>query len=119
MTFTICRAFSMGMPCCMVIFCFTVPPAAGSTAPYVNPLRETPRFTKFNPAGNDVLIESRVPAAALRELTEMGHEVAVRREYTQEMGRGQAILHDSESGTNYAASDPRADGAATPEPIVS
>ena len=79
---------------------------------------ETPRFTKFNPAGNDVLIESRVPAAALRELTEMGHEVAVRREYTQEMGRGQAILHDSETGTNYAASDPRADGAAMPEPIV-
>jgi gamma-glutamyltranspeptidase/glutathione hydrolase len=79
---------------------------------------ETPRFTKFNPAGNDVLIESRVPASALRELTEMGHEVAVRREYTQEMGRGQAILHDSETETNYAASDPRADGAATPEPIV-
>jgi len=79
---------------------------------------ETPRFTKFNPAGNDVLIESRVPAAALKELTEMGHEVAVCREYTQEMGRGQAILHDSETGTNYAASDPRADGAATPEPIV-
>jgi gamma-glutamyltranspeptidase/glutathione hydrolase len=48
----------------------------------------------------------------------MGHEVAVRREYTQEMGRGQAILHDSETGTNYAASDPRADGSATPEPIV-
>lgn len=79
---------------------------------------ETPRFTKFNPAGNDVLIESRVAAAALRELTEMGHDVAVRREYTQEMGRGQAILHDSETGTNYAASDPRADGAAIPEPIV-
>jgi gamma-glutamyltranspeptidase/glutathione hydrolase len=54
----------------------------------------------------------------LKELTEMGHEVAVCREYTQEMGRGQAILHDSETGTNYAASDPRADGAATPEPIV-
>jgi gamma-glutamyltranspeptidase/glutathione hydrolase len=34
------------------------------------------------------------------------------------MGRGQAILHDSKTGTNYAASDPRADGAAVPEPIV-
>src|SRR5438270_883308 len=75
---------------------------------------ETPRFTKFNPSGCDVLIESRVPAEALRELNDMGHEVAVRREYTQEMGRGQAILHDAETGTNYAASDPRADGAATP-----
>jgi gamma-glutamyltranspeptidase / glutathione hydrolase len=79
---------------------------------------ESPRFTKSGPAGCDVLIESRVPAATLGKLTAMGHEVQVRREYTQEMGRGQAILHDSKTGTNYAASDPRADGAATPEPIV-
>jgi gamma-glutamyltranspeptidase / glutathione hydrolase len=41
----------------------------------------------------------------------------LRREYSQEMGRGQAILHDAGSGTNYAASDPRSDGAAMPEPI--
>jgi gamma-glutamyltranspeptidase/glutathione hydrolase len=34
------------------------------------------------------------------------------------MGRGQAIAHDSKTGVNYAASDPRADGAAVPEPIV-
>ena len=79
---------------------------------------ESPRFTKFGPDGCDVLIEARVPEATLRELAALGHEVAVRREYTQEMGRGQAILHDSKTGTNYAASDPRADGAATPEPIV-
>jgi gamma-glutamyltranspeptidase / glutathione hydrolase len=79
---------------------------------------ESPRFTKSGPAGCDVLIESRVPEATLRQLTEMGHEIAVRPEYTQEMGRGQAILHDSKTGTNYAASDPRADGAATPEPIA-
>ena len=79
---------------------------------------ESPRFTKSSPAGCDVLIESRVSEATLQQLTAMGHEVAVRREYTQEMGRGQAILHDSKTGTNYAASDPRADGAAIPEPIA-
>ena len=79
---------------------------------------ESPRFTKTGPAGCDVLIESRVPEATLRELRAMGHEIEAGREYTQEMGRGQAILHDSKTGTNYAASDPRADGAATPEPIV-
>jgi gamma-glutamyltranspeptidase/glutathione hydrolase len=78
---------------------------------------ESPRFTKSGPVGCDVLIESRVPAATLDELTAMGHEVQVRRQYTQEMGRGQAILHISKTGTNYAASDPRADGAAVPEPI--
>ena len=78
---------------------------------------EAPRFTKRNSTGCDVSIESRVPAGTLQQLSERGHQVAIRREYTQEMGRGQAILHDSKTGMNYAASDPRADGAATPEPV--
>jgi gamma-glutamyltranspeptidase/glutathione hydrolase len=78
---------------------------------------ESPRFTKFSATGCDVLIESRVPAATLERLSAMGHELFVRREYTQEMGRGQAVMRDSTTGVNYAASDPRADGAATPEPI--
>jgi gamma-glutamyltranspeptidase/glutathione hydrolase len=78
---------------------------------------EAPRFTKRSASGCDVSIESRVPGATLQQLSERGHEIRIRREYTQEMGRGQAILHDSRTGTNYAASDPRADGAASPEPI--
>ena len=79
---------------------------------------EAPRFTKKNSGGCDVSIEDRVAAATLQQLSERGHEIRIRREYTQEMGRGQAILHDSRTGTNYAASDPRADGEAIPEPIV-
>jgi gamma-glutamyltranspeptidase / glutathione hydrolase len=78
---------------------------------------EAPRFTKRTSTGCDVWIESRVPADNLGELSARGHEVSIRRAYTQEMGRGQAILHDSNTGTNYAASDPRADGAAIPEPL--
>ena len=78
---------------------------------------EAPRFTKRNATGCDVSIELRVPAGTLQQLSERGHQIAIRREYTQEMGRGQAILHNSKTGTNYAASDPRADGAAIPEPI--
>jgi len=78
---------------------------------------EAPRFTKRNSTGCVVSIEVRVPAATLQQLSERGHQIAIRREYTQEMGRGQAILHDSKTGVNYAASDPRADGAAVPEPI--
>jgi len=35
------------------------------------------------------------------------------------MGRGQAVMHDAKSGMNYAASDPRADGMAEPEPLNS
>lgn len=79
---------------------------------------EAPRFTKRTVGGNDVWIESRVPAEVLQQLLERGHDVSVRAPYTQEMGRGQAILHDSQTGLNYAASDPRADGAAIPEPII-
>jgi gamma-glutamyltranspeptidase/glutathione hydrolase len=31
------------------------------------------------------------------------------------MGRGQAVLHNSATGINFGASDPRTDGAAIPE----
>ena len=79
---------------------------------------ESPRFTKRTANGCDVAIESRVPPTTFEQLSERGHQIAIRRPYTQEMGRGQAILHDSKTGINYAASDPRADGAAVPEPIV-
>jgi gamma-glutamyltranspeptidase / glutathione hydrolase len=78
---------------------------------------EAPRFTKKTSTGCDVSIESRVPLQTLQQLSERGHQIAIRKEYTQEMGRGQAIAHNSKTKTNYAASDPRADGAATPEPI--
>ena len=79
---------------------------------------EFPRFTKATANGNDVSIEARVPAGTLQQLSERGHQIAIQREYSQVMGRGQAILHDSKTGLNYGASDPRADGAATPEPLV-
>jgi gamma-glutamyltranspeptidase / glutathione hydrolase len=78
---------------------------------------EAPRFTKLNAAGCDVSIEMRVPAQTLQQLSERGHQIKIWRKYTQEMGRGQAIIHDSRTGVNYAASDPRADGSAVPEPI--
>jgi gamma-glutamyltranspeptidase / glutathione hydrolase len=58
-----------------------------------------------------------VPLASLQKLSEWGHEMRIRRGYTLEMGRGQAILHDSKTGVNYAGSDPRTDGAAAPEPV--
>jgi gamma-glutamyltranspeptidase/glutathione hydrolase len=79
---------------------------------------ESPRFFKSSANGCQVSIEGRVPSTTIKQLTEWGHEVAVRREYTQEMGRGQAILHNSKTGTNFAASDPRADGEAIPEPLM-
>jgi gamma-glutamyltranspeptidase/glutathione hydrolase len=79
---------------------------------------ESPRFAKNNANGCDVSIEARVPAATLQLLPKLGHVVRVSSEYLETMGRGQAILHDSATGMNYAASDPRADGAAIPEPVL-
>jgi gamma-glutamyltranspeptidase/glutathione hydrolase len=63
-------------------------------------------------------IESRVPMASLQSLFEWGHILKVHREYDALMGRGQAILHNSKTRINYAASDPRGDGSAEPEPLV-
>ncbi len=78
---------------------------------------EAPRFAKNNADGCNVALEFRLPPTSLQQLSELGHDLLLRREYNQTMGRGQAILHNSKTGTNYAASDPRADGAAVPEPI--
>jgi gamma-glutamyltranspeptidase / glutathione hydrolase len=79
-----------------------------------------PRFT-VRPTeqgiGCDLLIESRVPAETLKDLEQKGHKLKVRKEYSAAMGRGQAVLHNSKSNVNFAASDPRADGSAEPEPV--
>jgi gamma-glutamyltranspeptidase/glutathione hydrolase len=79
-----------------------------------------PRFT-VHPTeqgiGCDVLIESRVPPPTLKDLEQKGHNFKVRKEYSTAMGRGQAVLHNSKSNVNFAASDPRADGSAEPEPV--
>jgi gamma-glutamyltranspeptidase/glutathione hydrolase len=79
---------------------------------------EAPRFFKGSPLGCEVSIEARMPESTLKRLADIGHEVLVRAEYSQEMGRGQAILHNSTTAVSFAGSDPRADGAAIPEGIA-
>jgi gamma-glutamyltranspeptidase / glutathione hydrolase len=79
---------------------------------------EAARFRKNGAPGCDVRIEGRVPAAAVQGLKERGHQVQTIREYDSAVtGRGQAILYNSTTRTKFGASDPRADGAAVPEPI--
>jgi gamma-glutamyltranspeptidase / glutathione hydrolase len=68
------------------------------------------------PIGCRIVIESRVKPDVLDQLRQKGHELIVRKEYTALMGRGQAVTHDSKTGMNSGASDPRADGAAEAEP---
>jgi gamma-glutamyltranspeptidase / glutathione hydrolase len=76
---------------------------------------EEARFTVGGRIGCKIIVESRVPAEVRRKLSAMGHELTVHQEYSTSMGRGQAVLRDTSTGVNYAASDPRADGSAEPE----
>ena len=79
---------------------------------------EAPRFTVTSgKVSCDILIESRVKPDVIEALRSKGHNLIVRKEYTALMGRGQVVLHNAKTGVNYAASDPRADGVAEPEPI--
>ena len=77
---------------------------------------EEARFTVSPERGCHIVIESRVSPEVRQKLTSMGHQLKVEREYSTSMGRGQAVLHDSNSKVNYGASDARADGSAEPEP---
>jgi gamma-glutamyltranspeptidase/glutathione hydrolase len=78
---------------------------------------EAPRFTVTSgQVSCDILIESRVAPEVIQALRQKGHNLIVRQEYTSLMGRGQAVMHNSKTSMNWAASDPRADGSAEPEP---
>jgi gamma-glutamyltranspeptidase / glutathione hydrolase len=76
---------------------------------------EAARFTVSGKLGCNIEIESRVGLDAITQLSAMGHQLLVDKEYSGAMGRGQAVLHDTRTGVNYGASEPRADGAAVPE----
>jgi gamma-glutamyltranspeptidase / glutathione hydrolase len=76
---------------------------------------EAPRFTKMDFGGCDVMIEDRVPQTVRRELRAKGHVLRVLGPFASPMGGGQAVMHDSATGVNYGASDPRKDGVAIPQ----
>lgn len=77
---------------------------------------EAPRFTKKTFGGCDVLVENRIVPAVRDALTAKGHQLKVQGDFSDEMGGGQAVIHDTSTGVNYGASDPRKDGEAIPEP---
>ncbi len=79
---------------------------------------EAARFTVTNnQVSCNIVIESRVKPDVLQALRDKGHNLILRQEYTSLMGRGQAVMRNSKTGMNFGASDPRADGAAIPEPL--
>jgi len=77
---------------------------------------EAPRFTRKVFGGCEVLVENRIPPAVRDALTAKGHQLKVQGDFSNEMGGGQAVVHNSAAGVNWGASDPRKDGAAAPEP---
>jgi gamma-glutamyltranspeptidase / glutathione hydrolase len=75
---------------------------------------EAARFTKLTFDGCDVSMETRVPAAVMKELESMGHVIKPMGPYSGSMGGGQAAMSVA-GGVHFGASDPRKDGAAVPE----
>jgi gamma-glutamyltranspeptidase/glutathione hydrolase len=68
--------------------------------------------------GCNVSMEQRVPQAVRDALTQRGHGILLRHDFTDGMGGGQAVMRDFAAGVTYGASDPRKDGAAIPEPVL-
>jgi gamma-glutamyltranspeptidase/glutathione hydrolase len=77
---------------------------------------EAPRFTNLSFGGCSFQVENRIPQAVRDALQARGDTLILVNAYSDHMGGGQAVMHDSATGVNYGASDPRKDGAAVPQP---
>lgn len=76
---------------------------------------EAPRFNKDTFGGCDVRVEGRIGEAVRFDLAQRGHQVTPMANYTLTMGFGSAVVRDTKRSVNFAAADPRFDGAAVPE----
>jgi gamma-glutamyltranspeptidase / glutathione hydrolase len=78
---------------------------------------EAARFRRMEFSGCDVRMENGVAPDVVDGLRKQGHEITVELRYSQTMGRGNAVEHHENTGVNYGATDPRADGEAVPEQV--
>jgi len=76
---------------------------------------EQPRFTKETFAGCDVQMEETIPADVRAELAKRGHEIKLLEPFSFTVGQGAAVVRDLRRQVNFAAGDPRSDGAAIPQ----
>jgi gamma-glutamyltranspeptidase / glutathione hydrolase len=76
---------------------------------------EQPRFTKGTFEGCDVEMEATVPAEVRAGLTQRGHEIQLLEPFSFSVGQGAAVERDTRRKVNFAAGDPRSDGAAIPQ----
>lgn len=76
---------------------------------------EQPRFTKDTFEGCDVQMEDTVPADIRTGLTKRGHQIQLLEPFSFSVGQGAVVMRDSARQVNFAAGDPRSDGAAIPQ----
>ena len=76
---------------------------------------EQPRFTKDSFEGCDVEMEETVPAEVRAGLSQRGHQIKLLEPFSFSVGQGAAVVRDGSRKVNFAAGDPRSDGAAIPQ----
>jgi gamma-glutamyltranspeptidase/glutathione hydrolase len=76
---------------------------------------EQPRFTKDTFDGCDVEMEETMPADVRAGLSQRGHQIKLLEPFSFSVGQGAAVVRDSSRQVNFAAGDPRSDGAAIPQ----
>ncbi len=76
---------------------------------------EQPRFSKDTFDGCDVPMEETIPADVRAGLTARGHQIKLFEPFSFSVGQGAAVVRDSSRAVNFAAGDPRSDGAAIPQ----
>jgi gamma-glutamyltranspeptidase/glutathione hydrolase len=76
---------------------------------------EQPRFTKETFDGCDVQMEETIPADVRAGLEKRGHQIRLLEPFSFTVGQGAAVVRDSRREVNFAAGDPRSDGAAIPQ----
>src|SRR6185312_7966560 len=77
---------------------------------------EAPRFTNRSFGGCTFQMENRIPEAVQAALAAKGDKIVLTNAYSDVMGGGQAVEYNSATGVKFAASDPRKDGEAVPQP---
>jgi gamma-glutamyltranspeptidase/glutathione hydrolase len=76
---------------------------------------EQPRFTKETFEGCDVEMEETIPPDVRAGLAQRGHQIKLLPPFSFTVGQGAAVVRDNRRQVNFAAGDPRSDGAAIPQ----
>lgn len=71
---------------------------------------EAPRFKTVQ--GTELMIETRIPEATRQELMRLGHTLHLLGDWSWQVGGGQGILIDPDTGVLQGGADPRRDGYA-------